>query len=259
MSITHNQPKTIFISGATSGIGRATALLCRERFPDAALILLGRRVERLETLKSELGDKVHLISQDITDQAGLEKAIHDIPADFKNIDVLLNNAGLAVGADPFDKSDMKDLDVMVDTNVKGLVHLARLILPGMIERKLGYILNIGSIAGTYQYPGGHVYCGSKAFVNHFSKALRADLKGKNVRITSIEPGAVETEFMIVRSKGDDQQAKKFYETHRKLTPNHIANTLCWLMALPQEMNINQIEIMPTDQSPNGFSYDKFEG
>ncbi len=247
-------PKTILITGATSGFGAALARLCAAKIDGVNLILTGRRAERLDALKAELNCDVHTLVQDITDTEQVYEDIKGLPAPFNEVDCLINNAGAALGVAPFQEADQADIDGMINTNIRGLTHMTRAVLPGMIERKRGYIINIGSVAGTYAYPGGNVYCGTKSFVNHFSKVLRADLKGKNVRVTSVEPGAVETEFSVVRYEGDQDKAAALYKTHRSLTADHIANTLFWLISQPEEMNVNQIEIMPTDQSFAGFDY-----
>lgn len=252
-------PHIVLITGATSGFGEALAKLIDKHSPDTKLILTGRRGDRLEKIAEDLNVKTHILVQDVTDFDKVKQDITDLPDEFKNIDCLINNAGLASTADMFQDVDEADLMQMIDVNIKGLVHMTHQILPGMIDRKRGQIINLGSIAGNYNYPGGHVYCGTKAFVNHFSKTLRADVKGKNIRITSLEPGAVETEFSVVRYKGDQSKADDVYKNHRPLNADHIAKTLWWMMTQPEEFNVNNIEIMPTDQSYNGFSFDKFEG
>lgn len=252
-------PNTVLITGATSGFGQALARLISEQSPSTKMILTGRRADRLESLKAELNSDVHTICHDITDFDQVKKDLADLPDTFKDIDCLVNSAGLANTANTFDKVSDEDMFQMIDVNVKGLTHMTREVLPGMIDRKIGHIVNIGSIAGNYAYTGGNIYCGSKAFVNHFSKTLRADVKGKNVRVTCIEPGAVETEFMVVRGKGDQEAADNFYKSHRALNANHIAKTIWWVATQPVEMNVNSIEIMPTDQSFNGLGFEKFEG
>ena len=249
-------PKIIMITGATSGFGFATAQLFATQHPNCKIIATGRRTEKLEELKNSLSVPVHIISQDIRDLGAVKDDIETLPKEFKDIDLLINNAGLALGAEPFQNQKSDDFMQMIDTNIKGLIATTHAVLPTMINNKNGHIINIGSIAGNYAYPGGHVYCGSKAFVNHFSLALRADLKGDNVRVTAVEPGAVETEFSVVRFKGDKQKADSVYDGYRKLTAEHIAKTLVWLGTQPPEFNVNSIEIMPTDQSFNGFSFDK---
>jgi len=252
-------PHTVLITGATSGFGESLAKLISEQSPSTKLILTGRRADRLEKIAEGLNAKTHILVQDVTDFDTVKSDLENLPEEFKNIDCLINNAGLANTADMFQNVDEADLFQMIDVNIKGLVHMTHQILPGMIERQCGQIINLGSIAGNYNYPGGHVYCGTKAFVNHFSKTLRADVKGKNIRVTSIEPGAVETEFSVVRFKGDQTKANDVYNNHRSLIADDIARTLWWIMTQPEQMNVNNIEIMPTDQSFNGFSFDKFEG
>jgi 3-hydroxy acid dehydrogenase/malonic semialdehyde reductase len=251
-------PHTVLITGATSGFGQALAKLISEKSPKTKLILTGRRADRLESIKDSLASDVHIMVQDVTDFDKVKNDLANLPDEFKNIDCLINNAGLANTAAMFEDTNEDDLFQMIDVNIKGLVHMTHQVLPGMIARKGGLVINLGSIAGNYNYPGGNVYCGSKAFVNHFSKTLRADVKGKNIRVTSVEPGAIETEFSVVRFKGDEAKAEDVYNNHRSLNAGHIANTLWWIMTQPEECNVNNIEIMPTDQSYNGFSFDKFE-
>lgn len=251
-------PQAVLITGATSGFGQALAKMISESSPETKLVLTGRRADRLEEIEEQLNSDVHIMVQDVTDFDKVKSDLANIPEEFKSIDVLVNNAGLASTADTFDNVTEDDMFQMVDVNIKGLIHMTRQILPGMIERGRGQILNLGSIAGNYAYPGGNVYCGSKAFVNHFSKNLRADVKGKNIRVTSIEPGAVETEFSVVRFKGDQDKADSVYNNHRSLVADDIARTLWWIMTQPEQMNVNNIEIMPTDQSFNGFSFDRFD-
>ena len=252
--MTH-QPKIILISGATAGFGRATAECFAKEFPECKLILTGRRQERLEELKASLPVPVHLLVQDIRDTEKVQQDIATLPDAFRDIDMLINNAGLAIGTEALHAKPLQDCLDMIDTNNKGLITLTHAVLPGMVERRNGYVINIGSIAGNYAYPGGNVYCATKAFVNHFSLNLRADVKGKNIRVTCVEPGAVETEFSVVRFKGNQEKADQVYEGYRKLTADHIAETLYWLASRPPEFNVNHIEVMPTDQSFNGLSFD----
>jgi 3-hydroxy acid dehydrogenase / malonic semialdehyde reductase len=249
-------PSTIVITGASSGFGHACAKLFAKKLPDCRLILTGRRREKLENLQRELNVSTHILEQDITDVETIETDYNAMPKEFQNIDLLINNAGLALGSDPFHTISSGDAMTMIDTNIKGLVATTHVILKGMVERKRGHIINLSSVAGTYPYPGGNVYAGTKAFVHQFSLALRADLKGKNIRVTSLEPGAIETEFSLVRFKGDGEKAKSIYSNHRSLNADHIAHTIYWIATLPEIMNINTLEIMPTDQSFNGFSFDK---
>jgi NADP-dependent 3-hydroxy acid dehydrogenase YdfG len=237
---------TIFITGATSGFGAATA----RRFAKsgARLILTGRRTDRLLALKAELTVPVHLITLDVRDRDAIFAAIEDLPAEFAAIDILVNNAGLAQGLDPAYKSNLDDWETMIDTNVKGLAFCTRAILPGMVERKRGHVINLGSVAGTYPYPGGSVYGGSKAFVEQFSLNLRNDLGGSNVRVTCIEPGMCETEFSVVRFKGDAEAAARVYQGMQPLTADDIAEQIHWVASLPSHVNINRLEVMPVAQS-----------
>ncbi len=244
------RPQTAVITGATSGFGRETAkqlaaLGCK-------LILTGRRAERLEQLQSELNVPVHILVQDITNTEQVLQDFAALPAEFKNIDLLINNAGLALGVEGYQDKPLDDSFAMVDTNVKGLLAVTHALLPGMVDRKKGQIINVGSIAGNYAYPGGNTYCGSKAFVNHFSMNLRADLKGKNVRVSCIEPGAIETEFSDIRFKGDKDKANAVYQGYRKMIGTEIANMIVWLATQPEHINVNHLEVMPTDQSFNGL-------
>ena len=241
----------MFITGATSGFGAASA---RKFAADGArLVLAGRRAERLDALKKELKVPVHTIVLDVRDRTAVEKAITGLPAEFAAIDVLVNNAGLALGIEPAHKTDLNDWDQMVDTNIKGLMYVARAILPGMVERKRGHIINLGSVAGNYPYPGGNVYAGTKAFVEQFSLALRADLMGMKVRVTSIEPGMCETEFSIVRFAGDKEKAAKVYEGVKPLSADDVAECIHWVAALPDHININILEVMPVQQAFNVFN------
>ena len=240
--------KTILITGATSGFGEAIARLFAKN--DWQLILTGRRQQRLDSLQQELGgpDKVHTCCFDISDRKAVEHAVDSLPRQFSDIDVLVNNAGLALGLEPADKTDLDDWDKMVDTNIKGLMYCTHKVLPKMRERKQGYILNIGSIAGNWPYPGGNVYCASKAFVKQFSLALRTDLLGSAIRVTNIEPGNAETEFSNVRFKADEQRADKVYQGTVALTAQDIADTIWWLVNTPKHVNVTTMEIMPTEQA-----------
>lgn len=238
--------ETILITGATSGFGRASA----RQFSalGAKLILTGRRLERLEELKQELGNQVHIVNQDIRQKDSATSLLAALPSEFKNITVLINNAGLALGLEPANKCSIDDWEQMVDTNIKGLLYFTHAILQGMIERDHGHIINIGSIAGNYPYPGGNVYAGTKAFVRHFSLNLRADLLGTNIRVTNIEPGMAETEFSNVRFKGDNDKANSIYKDVQPITAEDIAETILWCINRPAHININTIEIMPVAQA-----------
>jgi len=240
--------KTIMITGATSGFGEACARLFASN--GWRLILTGRRQQRLDTLQQELGgvEKVHTCCFDITDRQAVEDAFDALPEALSKVDVLLNNAGLALGLEPADQTNLDDWDKMVDTNIKGLMYCTRTVLPMMKQRGQGYIINIGSIAGNWPYPGGNVYCASKAFVRQFSLAIRADLLGTGIRVTNIEPGNAETEFSMVRFKDDEQRAERVYEQTVALTSEDIANTVWWLSNTPAHVNVTTMEIMPTEQA-----------
>jgi serine 3-dehydrogenase len=241
--------KTAFVSGATAGIGKATvhALVAS----GWRCVATGRRKERLDALVAELGaDKVHPCVFDVRDDAAMDAAIAALPPEFAGIDLLVNNAGLAQGLSPAQEADLDDWQTMIDTNVSAMVRLTRKMLPGLIERK-GAIIAIGSVAGSYIYPGGNVYAGSKAFANHFTLALRADLHGTGVRVTSIEPGMVETEFTVVRT-GSQQASDDLYADAAPMTAEDIADTVLWVAELPPHLNINRIELMPVTQDFAGF-------
>ena len=241
--------KTAFVTGATAGIGEATVrALAKSGW---RCIATGRREERLNALVNELGqDKVHPAVFDVRDTEAMDTALADLPDGFREIDLLVNNAGLAQGLAPAQKADLADWHTMIDTNVTAMVNLTRKLLPGLIERK-GAIVTIGSVAGSYVYPGGNVYAGSKAFANHFTLALRADLHGTGVRVTSIEPGMVETEFTKVRT-GSQEASDDLYRGADPMTGEDIANTILWIVQLPPHLNINRLELMPVSQDFAGF-------
>ncbi len=236
------------ITGATSGFGEACARLFSKK--GWKLILTGRRQGRLERLQKELGgiDKVHCCCFDVSDRQAVEDAFQFLPETFSNIDVLLNNAGLALGLEPSGETNLDDWEQMVNTNVKGLMYCTRMVLPMMKQQGQGYIINIGSVAGNWPYPGGNVYCATKAFVRQFSLAIRADLLGSGIRVTNIEPGNAETEFSDIRFNQDKQRADKVYQNTVALTAQDIANTIYWLVNTPAHMNVTTMEIMPTDQA-----------
>lgn len=247
----------VFITGASSGFGEA----CARRFGAAGskLILAARRMERLEKLSRELSVPTHLVKLDVRDRAGVEKAIAELPKDFSEVDVLINNAGLSLGLEPAHKTNLNDWETMVDTNIKGLMYCARLILPGMVERNRGHIINLGSIAGAYPYLGGNVYGGTKAFVKQFSLNLRADLVGTKIRVTNVEPGLSETEFSLVRFKGDARRANAVYQGTKPVAAEDIAEIIFWISTLPEHVNVNRIEIMPVCQSFGSFAIDRDSG
>ena len=239
--------KIALITGATAGFGTE---ICRTLIQAGYFVIgTGRRSERLTSLKAELGEKFLPLAFDISDRLATQEAIKSLPTQLENIDLLVNNAGLALGLESADKANLDDWEQMIDTNIKGLVNMTRFVLPQMVERNTGHIINLSSIAGTYPYPGGNVYGGTKAFVTQFSLNLRADLAGKNIRVTSVEPGLCGgTEFSNVRFKGDDARAEKLYENVQYVTPQDIANMVLWLNQQPEHVNINRIEVMPTVQT-----------
>ena len=214
------------------------------------LVLLARRREKLIDLANQLGgeNKCQFICADVRDNEEVENALSNLPLTFKTIDVLVNNAGLALGLGPADEASLKDWEVMVDTNIKGLIYLTRTILPGMVRRGHGQIINIGSVAGSWPYPGGNVYGGTKAFVQQFSRNLRSDLSGKNIRVSLVEPGMSETEFSLVRFDGNHEKAKAVYQSMNALSAEDVAETVFWLCSMPTHVNVNQIELMPVAQA-----------
>ena len=240
-------PNLVFITGASGGFGSAFA----RRFAalGSNLILAGRNRGKLETLAASLGVPCHLAIFDMGDRAAMTAAMKTLPPEFQAVDLLINNAGLALGLGPAQEADMADWDAMIATNVSGLAAMTRAILPGMIARGRGHIVNISSVAASYPYPGGHVYCASKAFVSQFSLALRADLVATPIRVTSIEPGMVETDFSLVRFKGDAARAAGVYAGTTPLTAEDVAESVVWCATLPPHMNINRIELMPVSQAP----------
>ena len=244
--------QTALITGATAGFGAAIA---RRFVRDGhKVIATGRRGERLDALARDLGEALLPRQLDITDSAAIAGFIDSLPQAWREIDILVNNAGLALGLSPAWEADLAQWDTMVATNIAGLMHMTRAVLPGMVERNRGTILNLGSVAGSYPYPGGHVYGATKAFVKQFSLNLRADLVGKNIRVTDIEPGLVGgSEFSVVRFAGDAESAAAIYAGTTPLSPEDIAETAAWIVSLPAHVNINRIEMMPTCQASAAFA------
>lgn len=249
------QDHVVFITGATSGFGKACAHLLSAH--GARLILTGRRGEKLRELQAELGaDRTYIAELDVTQKASVEDVIANLPSAFSPITVLINNAGLALGLGLAPDCSLDDWEQVIDTNIKGVLRCTHAILPAMVANKNGYIINIGSIAGSYPYPGGNVYGGTKAFVKQFSLNLRADLVGTPIRVTNIEPGLAETEFSIVRFKGDEDKAKSIYAGTEPILAEDIAETILWCISRPAHININRIEVMPTCQAFGMFAIDR---
>ncbi len=242
--------KTILITGASSGIGQACAeLLAAE---GANLILCARRIERVAELANQLKQNHRIgavaLQLDVREQQSCSAKLKGLPDSFRNIDILINNAGLAAGKAKAQEADLPDWEEMIDTNIKGMLYFTRMILPGMIERNSGHIVNIGSIAGLEPYGGGSVYCATKSAVKSFSAALRIDLLGTAIRVSNVQPGFVETEFSLVRFKGDQQQASQVYQGMKPLTANDIAETILFCITRPAHVDLAEILIMPTDQA-----------
>lgn len=242
----------VLVTGATAGFGDVTT---RKFIKDGAKVIgTGRRKERLDQLKSEFGDSFHSLPFDIGNRQAVEKAIGQLSGEWTAIDVLVNNAGGAIGLDPAQEANLDDWDAMIDSNVKGLVYCTRLVLPGMISRGRGTIVNLGSTAAEFPYPGGNVYGAAKAFVHQFSLNLRADLLGTPIRVTDIQPGLVGgTEFSEVRFKGDQKRAAAVYEDAEALTPEDIADAIHWVVTRPAHVNINSLQLMPTRQAFAGLA------
>lgn len=242
----------VLVTGATAGFGESIT----RRFVANGhkVIATGRRLDRLQTLKDDLGDNILTVQLDVRNRAAIEEMMDGLPADWRDIDILVNNAGLALGLEPAHKASIEDWENMIDTNNKGLIYMTRAVLPGMVGRNRGHIINIGSTAGSWPYAGGNVYGATKAFVRQFSLNLRTDLHGTAVRVTDIEPGLVGgTEFSSVRFKGDDEKAGKPYENTLALTPEDVTEAVWWVATLPAHVNINTLEMMPVSQSYAGLS------
>lgn len=240
--------KTALITGASSGIGRATAIaLAKAGF---SLILCGRRQERLDELKNKLSTlgRMHTLNFDIRDKDAVFKAVDSLPSDIKAIDVLINNAGNAHGLDPIEKGSLEDWDAMLDINVKGLLYVSKAILPGMLHRESGHIINVGSTAGKEVYPNGNVYCASKHAVDALNQAMRIDLNGKGIRVGAINPGMVETEFSKVRFKDDVERAEKVYQGFQPLKPEDVADIITFMVTRPYHVNIADLTVMCTAQA-----------
>jgi 3-hydroxy acid dehydrogenase/malonic semialdehyde reductase len=242
---------TVFVTGATAGFGEA---VCK-RFAEAGarVIGTGRRMDRLEKLQKEIGERCHVAALDVTDRRAVEKVVADLPAAFRNVNVAIANAGLALGLDLADEAKLEDWEVMIDTNINGLLYTIKALLPTMVARDEGHIVLLGSVAGDYPYPGGNVYGATKAFVKQFALNLRADLLGRNIRVTNIEPGMAETEFSQVRLKGDVEKAAATYRGLKPMSAEDIAETIFWSCILPRHLNINRMQMMPVMQAFGGFA------
>lgn len=238
--------KTLLITGATSGIGKATAELFASK--GARLILCGRRQERLEALKKKLNTQVHTLNFEVSNREAVFKAIASLPESWKNIDVLINNAGNAHGLDPVQTANLDDWDVMIDANVKGLMYVTKAILPQMVERKQGQVINLGSIAGQEVYPNGNVYCASKFAVDAFTQGMRIDLNPFSIRVCAIHPGLVETEFSMVRFKGDQQRSDMVYNTLDALQAEDVAQAIAYMVDAPAHVTVADLVLLPTDQA-----------
>lgn len=244
------QDRIVLITGASSGIGSATARVFAQA--GAKLILTARRQDRLEQLADELGKEfassTHLLSVDVRDAIAVESAISNLSADWSSVDVLINNAGLSRGLEKLQAGSIQDWEEMIDTNIKGLLYLTRAIVPGMISRGRGHVVNLGSTAGHQTYPNGNVYCATKAAVRVISEGLKQDLLGTPVRVSSVDPGLVETEFSQVRFRGDTERAKKVYQGLTPLRPTDVADVIFFCVTRPPHVNISEVLLMPTDQA-----------
>lgn len=238
--------RAVLVTGASSGIG--AAIVRRFAEDGARIILAARRRDRMEALVRELPGEHRIVTLDVRDRGEVERALSDL-----EVDILVNSAGLALGLEPAHEAKLDDWEEMVDVNVKGLLNVTHAILPGMAARDRGHIINLGSVAGSYPYPGGNVYGATKAFVAQFSLNLRADLLGKKVRVTDIEPGMVETDFSLVRYKGDEERARAVYRGVEVLTPTDIADVVHYCASLPAHINVNRLELMPVMQAFSPFA------
>lgn len=252
--------KTVLITGATSGIGKSTAtLLAREK--KYKLILCGRREARLHQLKSELSGltEIHTLSFDVRDKNAVFSSIASLPDGFQGIDILINNAGNAHGLDPIHRGNPDDWDAMIDINVKGLLYVSKAVVPGMVERKQGHIINIGSIAGKDVYADGNVYCASKFAVDAISQGMRIDLAKYGLKVSEIKPGAVVTEFSQVRFKGDDSRANKVYEGFTPMTPDDVAEIIAFVISRPKHVNIADLIVLAQAQASGSVIYRNHSG
>jgi 3-hydroxy acid dehydrogenase/malonic semialdehyde reductase len=250
--------KIVFISGASSGIGEATA----RRFAKegAILLLCARNMEKLHSLKGELekeyGAKVYVYELDVRDKKAIDEVFENIPKELRNIDILVNNAGLAQGLEKVQEGVPEEFDVVIDTNIKGLLYLTRKIVPTMIENQKGHVINMGSVAGIHAYPGGTIYCATKAAVKFISDGLRMDIVHTPIRVTNIQPGIVETNFSVIRFHGDKEKAAKVYEGIKPLTPEDIADIVLYTASVPDHVQICEVTVTATHQATGGVVYKK---
>jgi NADP-dependent 3-hydroxy acid dehydrogenase YdfG len=244
----------VLVTGATAGIGKATARQFAEQGA-SEVIVTGRREKRLtklaNVLEADTDAEVTPVSFDVRDREHIDELADERP-DMFTVDVLVNNAGLARGKDAIHNADLNDVETMIDTNVKGLIYLTRKVLPHMVDRKDGHIVNLGSSSGRWVYPGGTVYCSTKFAVRAITEGTRMDVHGNNVRVTNIEPGIVDTEFSEVRFDGDTERAESVYEDTRPLTPNDVVDTILWSVSRPEHVNVQELVIYPTDQAAPGM-------
>jgi NADP-dependent 3-hydroxy acid dehydrogenase YdfG len=248
--------KIVFISGASSGIGEATARKFAKE--GAVLLLCARSIEKLKEFKLELetdyNAKVYIFELDVRDKKAVDSVIESIPEEVKGIDILVNNAGLAQGLEKVQEGDLEDFDNMIDTNVKGLLYLTRKVVPIMIANNKGQVINLGSLAGIHAYPGGAVYCATKAAVKFISDGLRMDVVHTPIRVTNIQPGMVETNFSVIRFHGDEAKAAKVYEGIRPLTAEDVADVILYTAAVPEHVQICEVTMTPTNQATGGVVY-----
>lgn len=246
--------KTVLITGASSGIGAACARAFAGR--GSRLILAARRSERLDAVADQLEAECRLVQLDVRDREAVNAAVHDLPESWREIDVLVNNAGLSRGLDPLQEGDHRDWEQMIDTNVKGLLWVTRAVLPGMVERDRGHVINIGSVSGHDVYPGGGVYCATKFAVDALTRGLRLDLNGTRVRVSTVDPGLVETEFSLVRFHGDRDRAEPVYRRFPPLEPRDVAECVLFCASRPPHVNIGHLVVWPTDQATVTHVFDR---
>jgi len=250
--------KVVFITGASSGIGRSCARAFAQQ--GARLILAARRIERLKELALELkrkpGEDILPLALDVRNQPAVERAVNGLPVEWAAIDVLVNNAGLSRGLDKIYEGKLEDWEEMIDVNIKGLLFVSRAVIPGMVKRDRGHVVNIGSLAGHEVYPGGNVYCATKFAVRALSKSMRLDLNGTSIRVSEVAPGMVETEFSLVRFRGDKERTRKVYQGLTPLTPDDIADAIVYCATRPPHVNVSEMLILPTAQASATLAHRK---